>query len=153
MMQTILGTDQQKYSKALKSKKILCIVVAVIAVVLNVVFCLLRNDDNHTTMLILNVAVDLFCAWFVIFFCTFVLPTQSKQLSLYSGVQQSYKGVVTNISTDTQRTFGLDCLSVAIGDDNRTFFLPDNGHMILEVGKQYVLQVCSNVIVEVTDCE
>ncbi len=149
MKQTILKIDEKIYSKQLNTRKAICITVAIVTVLLNVLFCFLRNDDNHKLMLALNIVIDILVAWFVYAFLSFAVLPQSRLLKLYKSKRLLCRGVVTEISQEIQRVQQFDCYQVVIGVENpRVFFLPNNC-IVLEVGKECQFATASNIIVEV----
>ncbi len=150
MQQTILGVDQNVYRKKIKNRTIICIAVAIVMVAFNVLFCLLRNDDNHKTMLALNIVFDILIGWFLIAFVSFAILPQKRTLKIFKRKRTVCKGEVVEISTDTQRVQGFDCYSVSVGvESKRTLFLPNTNEFHLEVGKVAQFFVVSNIIVEV----
>ena len=75
MKQTILCISQKDYKNKLNINKIICIAIAVVTIALNVLFCILRNDENHQTMLILNIVVDIVGCWALVVVVSFFIAS------------------------------------------------------------------------------
>lgn len=84
MKQTILRISQKDYKNKLNINKIICIAIAVVTVALNVLFCILHNDDNHQTMLILNIVIDIVGCWAMVVVVSFFIVPYSQKLKLYN---------------------------------------------------------------------
>ena len=84
MKQTILCISQKDYKNKLNINKIICIAIAVVTIALNVLFCILRNDENHQTMLILNIVVDIVGCWALVVVVSFFIAPYSQKLKLYN---------------------------------------------------------------------
>ncbi len=147
MKETVLGESLQTYSSKIKTKKIICIVSAVLMVGLNVLFTVLRNDDNHTLMLLLNIFTDLIVSWFLIAFINFSLRPMTALFSLSKRQVDRYKGVISDISETTERNEAFDCYKITIKD--RIFFLPSSCAIKLKIGETVIISVASNIITEV----
>lgn len=149
MKQTILRISQKDYKNKLNINKIICIAIAVVTVALNVLFCILHKDDNHQTMLILNIVIDIVGCWAMVVVVSFFIVPYSQKLKLYNSKKTLCRGIVTDISSETQNVQGFDCYAVKVGvEQSRILFLP-SASIILQIDQQYCFSVVSNIIIEV----
>lgn len=149
MKQTILNIDKNIFVKRLNFYKFICVTLIFAMISLNVLFCILRNADNHMAMLILNIAVDIIIGWSVVVILSFWVIPQSKIIKLFESKKGKIKGKVISVSDDAVRVREMDCKKVEIEcDDRRMIFLPENTISLIQ-GREYVIGIVSNIIVEV----
>lgn len=144
MIQTVLGHSARSYKKRLDQRIGLCISVFVLTVGLNILFTALRTDSNHTLMLILNIAADVLCGFFLLYAWDMHILPGLRLYRLFRRNRELLSGTVTEISQGTQRYMDIDCYTVTVND--RRVFLPAGTLKI-----QYAactLSLVSNIIVE-----
>ncbi len=149
MKQSILDTDQATFIKKLRIKKIICIAVLCLALGCNLLLTLLRNDQNHTLLLWLNIAIDVAVGWFLIFYISLQIAPRKRLLRICSGTKSTFSGTVTQITTQTQKVRHIDCFTVSLAETRRQFFLPVTGALSLTEGMHVQIIVVANVIVEI----
>ncbi len=147
MTKTLLKITPKEYLSKIKKKRIVYIVCIVVAVMLNVLFTLLRNDNNHTLFLILNVSIDVLASWFVVgYVCLTVLPMKNLyQLTLRPTEQ--YEIEITEMGEMVERVEKFNCTRIIAG--KRVFFLSESFDVALKVGDKVKLTVASNIVTEV----
>ncbi len=150
MSTNILSKDKQTFEKHLVRNIAIAIVCAVVVVALNVVFSVLRDEQNHKIMLALNIIVDIIGGWFLVFFVGYVILHQVRLKNLYNQQGEQVRVEVVAISQTPQKYRSFDCCKVDVKDCNeeRTYFLPTSGNVELHIGQSATLRVVSNIIVE-----
>ena len=100
-------------------------------------------------MLLLNIVVDIVGCWALVVVVSFFIAPYSQKLKLYNSKKTLCRGIVTDISSETQNVRGFDCYAVKVGvEQSRILFLPLDG-IVLQIDQQYCFSVVSNIIVEV----
>lgn len=145
MKHSILTDDPIRFEKSLRSRITLAIVLTAATLCLNVLLTILRTDENHTYMLIANIALDILCGLFLLPFITLRILPQRKLLKLTQRGKETVQATVLALSDNSQRYMDMDCLTVST--ENRTLFLPI--HTIrLQTGTAYRFMLVQNIIVE-----
>ena len=150
MKQTVLGADRYDYEKRLRANILLCIVLLCAMVVIHALCICLRTTNNHTAMLICNIAVDILGGSFLLARLNLCILPQKKLLQLYDRAAQEATGQVLEINTSMIHYIGVDCYEISLPD--RQLFLPAET-MVLHLGKEYRFRLKGNLIVEVCDHE
>ena len=148
MKQTVFGTDRAVCQKHLRRNILLCAVVFFAVIVIHVVCTLGRTEQNHTLMLIANIAADIIGGSFLIARLSMCIFPQQKLLRLYDQAAQEAAGQVLEIGNTVTHYIGVDCYEVSL--ENRRLFLPADT-MALTVGQFYRFRLKGNLIVEVDD--
>ncbi len=151
MKQSILGSDMRLFTKKLNGEKSICIATLCVTVVLNVLLTFLRNDQNHSLMLWLNIVLDVAAGWFLIFYISCLIAPKQRLLRLFNGKRSAFEGTVTAISAETQRVRNVDCFTVTLtaGETERQFFLPANTALSLKEKEYVQISAVSNIIVQI----
>lgn len=144
MKYSILGQSPLSYQKRLKQHIGLCAAVLAITVGLNILFTALRSDSNHTLMLILNIAADVLCGFFLLHDTEMHILPMQRLYKLYCRDRQQLTGTVTHICDTPQRYMDIDCYAVTV--DDRRVFLPAGTFSLRQ--ESYTLSLVSNIIVE-----
>ncbi len=149
MTQTVLGSGKGPFVKRLNRRYGLCVLAALVALGLNLVLTALRNDQNHTALLWLNILLDVAAGWFLIFYISLGILPDRRLLRLYNGSRRAFGGTVTHITAQTKRVRHMDCYTVTLsGADTRQLFLPAGTALELKEGEQVTLWAVDGVIVE-----
>ena len=148
MKQTMLGEDRAAYEKNLRRNILLCAFVFCVIVLIHVVCTYFRTEQNHTYMLIANIAADILGGSFLIARLTVCVFPGQKLLRLYDLATGQTAGQVVEIGSTVTHYIGVDCYEVSLED--RRLFLPA-GTMALTVGRRYRFRLKGNLIVEVCD--
>ena len=148
MTQTVFGTDRAVCQKCLRRNILLCSLVFCAIVVIHVVCTALRTEQNHTVMLIVNIAADILGGSFLIARLSMCIFPQQKLLRLYDQSNQETTGQILAIGSDITHYIGVDCYEVFI--ENRRLFLPAHT-MVLTAGQLYRFRLKGNLIVEAAD--
>lgn len=151
MKQTLLEEKAEACERKVKTDIMLCWIAAIATLCMNIAACCLRTDENHAYMLALNVLTDVACGWFVIYRLETGIFVQRRLLRLVKRQPRRYEAVVTEISGETRRIPGMDCVLVRAGE--RTLYLPQTGTIRLETGIRYTFGLVDNVIVEAESWE
>ena len=147
MNQTVLGENQYLLEERIRNRIILCVGALLAAVVVNVVMVFLRTKENHTVLMLLNMVLDIAAGWFCVWqLDSFILPYK-KLLKLYRKNGTTISGTVEEISTQTQRYYGFDCIAVTV--DGHKLFVVDNGTISLEPMQPVTLEVVHGIVKEV----
>lgn len=128
----------------IKKRTTLCIAAGIAALVLNLLFTLLRNDANHNAMLLLNIAADIAAGFFITYFASFNIIPLKRCLKFSLKPVQTVSGNVSEISENTIRVLGFDCFAVTV--DGRKVFLPDCADISINVGEAVTFGVAMNVV-------
>lgn len=147
MNQTIFGTDRTSYQRNLRTNILLCIFAFCAVAFIHIVCTLLRTDQNHTAMLVSNIAADMIGGSFLIARLSMCVFPQQKLLKLYDLATQEATGQVVEMGTSMIHYIGVNCYEVSLPD--RRLFLPAHT-MVLTVGRHYHFQLKGNLIVEVS---
>ena len=145
MKQTILGQPPCRCKKQLKNKYRFCLMIGLLASLLNVYFTMARTEQNHNLMLALNIVIDIVSGSFLLWYISIHILPQRKMHKLFMREKTAIQGLVCSVENDTVRYMDMDCRRVLL--DERVLFLPA-GPLCLQPGKNYTLWVVSNIIVE-----
>ena len=148
MKQTVFGTDRTVFKKNLRTNILLCVIVFCATILIHVVCTLARTKQNHTYMLIANIAADILGGSFLIARLSVCIFPQQKLLKLYDRATQKVTGQVLEIGSSITHYIGIDCYEVSL--ENRRLFLPADT-MVLTTGEHYCFRLKGNLIVEVCD--
>lgn len=146
MRKIMIDKSISDFSKMIKNRTVLCIIVGISALILNLVFTIARTDSNHTVMLILNIATDIITGFFITYFASFYILPQKKCLKFSSSAVEIIYGSISNISEKTIRVLGFDCYTVEI--DSRKVFLPDCSTVTFKKGENVTLGIVMNIVTE-----
>jgi len=148
MKQTIFGTDRAAFQKNLRKNTVYCVLVFCAVVFMHGLCTLGRTEDNHTFMLIANIAADIVGGSFILARLNLCVLPQQKLLRLYDQATQQTAGQVLEVGTSMIHYIGVDCYEVSLPD--RHLFLPA-GTIQLQKGDTYSFRLKGNLIVEVCD--
>lgn len=146
MNTNILGTTPQRYHHMLVRRTILCVAIGGLTLGINLVLTLCRTDSNHTLLLLLNIAVDLLCSFFLIYEIIEGILPRHRLYRLYLSPSEEHCGTLVQIDSSHQRYRGIDCYPVCF--DSFRCFLPV-GTLTLPVGAPIRVKTVFNIIVEV----
>lgn len=146
MRKIMIDKSISDFSGMIKKRTVLCIAVGISALVLNLVFTLMRTDSNHTIMLILNIAADIIAGFFITYFASFYILPQKRRLKFSRKAAETICGNISKISEKTIRVLGFDCYTVEI--DGRKVFLPDCSVVTLKTGEDVTLGIVMNIVTE-----
>ena len=147
MKQTLLGKPKDVFEKELKREVLWCAAACVLTLGVNVLFCFLRTDANHSVLLVGNILLDVLCGWGVIYRIETSVMIKKRLLYLASRPLQSFEAVTEQIDGAWHRIPGLNCREVIAGD--RILYLPQAGKIQLRKDVHYTFSIAGNVIVEV----
>lgn len=147
MKQTVLGEPRLLVEKQMRQAVIHAVGVFVLTALLSVLILLLRTERRHDLCLIADVTVSLLGCWYLVWFAfTKILPTK-RLLRLASMPDAEYFGTVEQISQQTERYFGFDCVPVTVS--GRRMFVINNGNIALRIGDEVTVLVSQGVVKEV----
>lgn len=145
MKQTVLQPSADAFRRSFHRNVALCIGLAGATLLLNILFLCLRTADNHSLMLILNIATDIVCGCFLVWLLHRTILPQWKLLQLTSRRLEVIEGTVCRIDSVVTRYMDIDCLAVTL--ERRKLFLPAQT-IPLKEQTRYRFSVVSNIIVE-----
>ena len=141
----VLGMSCAQCKQLLRRRLVWCILLILLTVSANILFTALRTEQNHTWMLLLNIAADVLCSFFLLYYADMQILPQYRLYKLFCRPQEQLTGTVTWISPAPQRYMDLDCYCIMV--DNRRVFLPVCGIVLEE--SSYTFHLVSNIILEV----
>ncbi len=144
----IIETEETAFRWETRKRQILCLGVAGITLALNLLLTVLRTENNHSILLISNIAADVLCGWFILWFWDTKISPRIRIEALCRGRRLSFRCVVTRVEEGTLRVQGLDCRKLTVtGEEQRILFLPV--HMPAPAaGTDCVFTVTGNIILE-----
>lgn len=145
MKQNVIGQSPADCKKVIHRQILLCVAVGIVTLALNVVLTALRTEENHTLMLILNIATDSLVGCFLLYYISGPLLRRYRLFQLMLRVKTPLSGTVEQIRPQPTRHMFIDCLEVMVA--GRRYFLPTNT-MQLQPGQAYRLSIVTNFIVE-----
>ncbi len=140
----------EPYCEAKKklNKLTLCVCLAgAVALLFNILFIVLRSDENHSIMLVLSIAVDVAASWFIIAFCDMKVAPLSRLLKLSKRQTQPYEGIIEAVKYETVRIEKFDCITLTVS--GRNVFLPDVLVSEYEIGSEIKLSLAGMIATEV----
>lgn len=147
MNPTVLGENQYLLEERIRNRIILCAAALAAAIVCNIILTIFRTPQNHTIFMLLNMALDMAAGWFCVWqFDSFILPYK-KLLKLYRKTGTTVSGIVEEVSSQTQRYYGFDCIAVTV--DGHKLFVVDNGTISLVPAQSVTLEVVHGIVKEV----
>ena len=147
-MNNILKKSTKAFARELKKEFVLCISILIATILVNAIVVVLRTDENHYIMLIINIITDIFAGVFVLAKVTGSFLPKHRKYKLFSKKTQTVVGKIDSVSGETLRYMHFDCHEVRV--DNRVLFLPADT-IELKVGCQYKMSIVSNIIIEVAE--
>lgn len=147
MQQTVMGKNSEAAQKEIRRKIWLCIAIGCACLAVNIVLLILYNYKYHNLFLALNIVVDVLGCWIIFAYVSLNILPKKRLYELLTQPAEELSGTVDDISEETQKICKLDCKSVKLG--GRTVFLPCEGKICVEMGKQLKLYVVSNIVIGV----
>lgn len=146
----ILGRSKEEYKKRIDRQKEVCFIIFSMAVLANLILCVLRTDSTHIMFLIINIVLDSIVFSFVFFnVSTWILPMKRLyRLAIRekSGIRIS--GVISGISDSTEMIYGLECYELTVEEENvRKVFVVKNSAFPFELQETVVLCTVDNIVI------
>ena len=148
MKRGVLDKPIGEFEKRLRLGSLGCRAMSVVAVLLNVLVVLLRNEGNHSALLILNIGIDILVFGFCYTYKILNIDTQKVLLRLYRKERSVISGEILEVSESTKTYMSIECREVNV--DGKILFVPVNT-IALTNGEKLRIFSASNVIVEVED--
>lgn len=145
---TVLKKDLSDYKKLLNRRITLVIIVAIIAVVLNVLLCVFRSDSTHIAFLVINIITDISAGCFVAAYTLLKIAPERKLYKLCIKGQnfcKSVEGEIESISNTTTCVYGFRCFEVKVSE--KTVYMLDGVGLTLCVGEKLKLKTVQNIII------
>lgn len=147
MKQNCLGENQYILEDQIRNRVILCVAALLIAIISNIIITLFRTPDNHTALMLLNMALDIAAGWFGVWqLDSFILPYR-KLLKLYRKKGTTITGIVETVSEKTERYYDFDCIAATV--DGHKVFIIENGSISLVPAQLVTLEVVHGIVKEV----
>ena len=148
MTQNLLGISRDKYLLKLNKYKLVAILLGIVALAINILFLLLRTNENHNVLLILSIIVTVACGWIITAFVGIVIRPMTQLYELSLRRAECVLAKIESINTEPYRVENFDCFEVHTADN--IFFLVADGNIRLREGDVVTLSVTSNIITEVS---
>ncbi|MBO5716459.1 MAG: hypothetical protein J6S23_08745 [Clostridia bacterium] len=148
MTQNLLGISSDKYLLKLNKYKIFTILLGILAIGINILFLLLRTNENHNMLLALSIIVTVAFGWIITALVGIIIKpmTQLYQLSMRQTERVLTK--IERINTELYRVESFDCFEVYA--EGNIFFLVADGNIKLREGDTVTLFIASNIITGVS---
>lgn len=148
MKQTVLGCTPDEMRRVLQKRQHFCILTALAAIALNVLFTLLHTRQTAAWFLLANVLTDTLCAWLILYRLTTGILPQKKWLRLFDRTGTPICGTVEFIASGTERYAGMDCRAVRIS--GHRVFLAANGNLTLTPSERIEGVAVDGILREIT---
>ena len=148
MTQNLLGISRDKYLLKLNKYKLVAILLGIVALAINILFLLLRTNENHNVLLILSIIVTVACGWIITAFVGIVIRPMTQLYELSLRRAECVLAKIESINTEPYRVENFDCFEVHTADN--IFFLVADGNIRLREGDVVTLSVASNIITVVS---
>ena len=148
MTQNLLGISSDKYLLKLNKYKIFTILLGILTIGINILFLLLRTNENHNMLLALSIIVTVAFGWIITALVGIIIKpmTQLYQLSMRQTERVLTK--IERINTELYRVESFDCFEVYA--EGNIFFLVADGNIKLREGDTVTLFIASNIITGVS---
>ena len=147
MTQNLLGISSDKYLLKLNKYKTFTILLGILAVGINVLFLLLRTNDNHNFLLSLSIIVTVLLGWIITALVGIIIKPMTQLYELSMRQTDLVLAKIERINTDSYRVESFDCFEVYA--EGNIFFLVADGNIKLREGDTVTLSIASNIITEV----
>lgn len=148
MKYEILGVSKSEYNKKIMARVIICIAVALVAVILNILLTVFRTDSTHTAFLVINIVADTVAFCFIYFFVSTQILFRKKLYKLSGKTSGLVVGEIKEISNNTQTVNGLECYEVTVeAEGTRKVFLAKEGAVPSDLNGKVKLVLSDNIVV------
>lgn len=144
MTQNLLGISSDKYLLKLNKYKTFTILLGILAVGINVLFLLLRTNDNHNFLLSLSIIVTVLLGWIITALVGIIIKPMTQLYELSMRQTDLVLAKIERINTDSYRVESFDCFEVYA--EGNIFFLVADGNIKLREGDTVTLFIASNII-------
>ena len=144
MTQNLLGISSDKYLLKLNKYKTFTILLGILAVGINVLFLLLRTNDNHNLLLSLSIIVTVLLGWIITALVGIIIKPMTQIYELSMRQTDLVLAKIERINTDSYRVESFDCFEVYA--EGNIFFLVADGNIKLREGDTVTLFIASNII-------
>ena len=144
MTQNLLGISSDKYLLKLNKYKTFTILLGILAVGINVLFLLLRTNDNHNLLLSLSIIVTVLLGWIITALVGIIIKPMTQLYELSMRQTDLVLAKIERINTDSYRVESFDCFEVYA--EGNIFFLVADGNIKLREGDTVTLFIASNII-------
>lgn len=124
-----------------------CMIPTALTVAVNIVCLILRTDENHLLMLLINLLSDWICGLFLVYYVSCCVQPRKEMYRLSRRQREKIQGVIDKIETQPIRYERIHCVTVHVGQ--RYLFAPEEMPLPKE-GETVTFYVAGNVILEVT---
>lgn len=149
MKYDILGVPQAEYKKGIAVRIIICVAVAFVAVLANILLTVFRTDSTHVAFLIVNILSDVIAFCFIFFFVSTQILFRKKLYKLAVRSGEKISGEITGISELTETVNGLECYEISLQDtDLKKVFLAKEGAVPYDLNGKVKVTIVDNIVVE-----
>ena len=118
--------------------------LGILAVGINVLFLLLRTNDNHNFLLSLSIIVTVLLGWIITALVGIIIKPMTQLYELSMRQTDLVLAKIERINTDSYRVESFDCFEVYA--EGNIFFLVADGNIKLREGDTVTLFIASNII-------
>lgn len=136
------------YKKAYVRAVLWCIIPVMLTAAINIACLLLRTDENHLWMLLVNLISDWVCGLFLVYFVSCYAQPRKELYRLSRRRREEIQGTIDRIEVQPIRYERMNCVTVYVGQ--RQLFAPEEIPLPQE-GETAVFCVAGNVILEVAE--
>ena len=144
MTQNLLGISSEKYLLKLKKYRISTILLGILAIGINILFLLLRNDDNHNLLLALSIIVTVALGWIITAIIGIIIKPMTRLYELSLRPTEQILAKIDHINIEPYRVESFDCFEVYA--EGNIFFLIADGNIEIREGDTVTLFIASNII-------
>ena len=147
MTQNLLGISRDKYLLKLNKYKVVAILSGLVALAINILFLLIRTDENHNLLLTFSIIVTVACGWIITAIVGMIIKPMKQLYELSLRPTECILAKIERINNEPYRVENFDCFEVHTADN--IFFLIADGNIRLREGETVTLSIASNIITEV----
>ena len=148
MKQTILGCTPIEMRRKIQKRLRCCILAAIVAAVLNMLFTRLHTRQTAAWFLFANVLTETLCGWLILCRLTTGILPQKKWLRLFEEAGTPVSGTVETVASVTERYAGMDCYAACIS--GHRVYLVANGNLTLTPAEQIEAVAVDGILREIT---
>ena len=147
MTQNLLGISSEKYLSKLNKYKLFTTLLGILVVAINILFLLLRTNENHNILLALSIIVTVTFGWIITATVGIIIKPMAQLYELSQRPTECVLVTIERINPETYRVENFDCQKIHTADN--IFFLIADGNIRLKEGDTVSLSIASNIITEV----
>ncbi len=144
MTQNLLGISSDKYLLKLNKYKVFTTLLGILTIGINILFLLLRTNENHNMLLALSIIVTVALGWIITALVGIVIKPMTQLYELSLRPTECVLAKIERINIEPYRVESFDCFEVYA--EGSIFFLVADGNIKLREGDTVTLFIASNII-------